>query len=318
MPQSLSYLDLVNELDGFPSAILNPTAHTERLSTLMLFTSGTHTLGYVLPSVVTALRALSSPHWTITPSTVSLTGHTVDERSTQMRTTLESFRDAQTFAVCSGKGWRNELYSVYSPNGELYLEMERSGAALFGVVQYGVHMTAFVRADGGLKIWTPRRNPTKSTYPSMLDNTVAGGIASGMTVFETLIKESAEEASLPESLVREKARCVGLVSYFMVRDHRAGGETGLLMPEVQYVYDMEVGDDVVPRPGDDEVQDFHLLTMDEVVSELRAGRFKPNCAVVLIDFFIRHGIITPENEPDYIEISSRIHRTLEFPLAKYT
>jgi len=35
------------------------------------------------------------------------------------------------------------------------------------------------------------------------------------------------------------------------------------------------------------------------------------------DFFIRHGIITPENEPNYVEISSRIHRTLEFPLAKY-
>ena len=200
-----------------------------------------------------------------------------------MRETLESFRDAKTFAVCSGKGWRNELYSVYSPNGELYLEMERSGAALFGVVQYGVHLTAFVRSDnGGVKIWTPRRTPTKSTYPGMLDNTVAGGITSGMTAFETLIKESAEEASFPDSLIREKARSVGIVSYAMVRDHRAGGETGLLMPEVQYVYDMEVGEHVVPKPGDDEVQDFQLLTVEEVASELGAGMFKPNCAVVLI------------------------------------
>jgi hypothetical protein len=32
------------------------------------------------------------------------------------------------------------------------------------------------------------------------------------------------------------------------------------------------------------------------------------------DFFIRHGIITPENEPNYIEIASRLHRELEFPL----
>ena len=229
-----------------------------------------------------ALRSLSSPHWIITPSTISLTGHTVSERSTQMRETLESFRDAATFAVCSEKGWRNELYAVYSPNGELYLEMERSGAALFGVVQYGVHMTAFVRGDDGMKIWTPRRNPTKSTYPGMLDNTVAGGVASGMTAFETLIKESAEEASFSESLVREKTTSVGMVSYFMVRDRRAGGETGLLMPEVQYVYDMEVEEGVIPKPNDDEVQDFHLLTVDEVVSELRAGRFKPNCAIVLI------------------------------------
>lgn len=35
--------------------------------------------------------------------------------------------------------------------------------------------------------------------------------------------------------------------------------------------------------------------------------------VVLLDFFIRHGILTPENEPDFIEICSRIHRRFEFP-----
>lgn len=34
---------------------------------------------------------------------------------------------------------------------------------------------------------------------------------------------------------------------------------------------------------------------------------------VLIDFFIRHGILTPENEPDYIEIVARLHRRFEFP-----
>jgi len=90
----------------------------------------------------------------------------------------------------------------------------------------------------------------------------------------------------------------------------------LLQPEVQYCYDLEVGEDVVPQPCDDEVQDFHLLTIDEVKGELANGNFKPNCSLVLIDFLIRHNIITPENEPNYIELTSRIHRALEFPLAK--
>lgn len=127
-------------------------------------------------------------------------------------------------------------------------------------------MTVYVAptATQPLRIWTPRRNILKSTYGGMLDNTVAGGISSGMSAIETLVKESEEEASLPESLIREKAKAVGMVSYFYERDERAGGETGLLQPEVQYVYDLEVDEGVIPKPGDDEVQDFHLMLLEEV------------------------------------------------------
>ena len=129
-------------------------------------------------------------------------------------------------------------------------------------------MTAYIPPNPAagspqLRIWTPRRTPAK-TYGGMLDNTVAGGIAAGMGVRETLVKESAEEASLPASLVVGGARAAGAVSYFYERDWRAGGETGLLQPEVEYVYDLEVDESVVPRPGDDEVADFCLMTVDQV------------------------------------------------------
>lgn len=43
------------------------------------------------------------------------------------------------------------------------------------------------------------------------------------------------------------------------------------------------------------------------------GEFKPNCALLVIDFFIRHGILTAENEKDYDEIKKRIHRDIVFP-----
>jgi hypothetical protein len=47
---------------------------------------------------------------------------------------------------------------------------------------------------------------------------------------------------------------------------------------------------------------------------LAEGQFKPNCAMVMIDFLIRHGILTVENEGNYLEILSRLHRRLEFPV----
>ncbi|KAI7604510.1 hypothetical protein KC319_g21893, partial [Hortaea werneckii] len=164
-------------------------------------------------------------------------------------------------------------------------------------------------------LWVPRRAATKQTYGGMLDNTVAGGIATGETPFESIVRESAEEASLPEELVRKNAKAVGTVTYFHIRDRRAGGETRLLQPECQYVYDLQLPEDVVPKPSDDEVEGFELKSVDEVKDALRDGEFKPNCAVVLLDFFVRHGVLTPEEEPAYSEIVSRLHRRLEFPMA---
>lgn len=55
---------------------------------------------------------------------------------------------------------------------------------------------------------------------------------------------------------------------------------------------------------------MQLLTVPQVVEALHSGEFKPNCGLILVDFFVRHGIVTPENEPNYLEISWRSHRRL--------
>ncbi len=186
-----------------------------------------------------------------------------------------------------------------------------------------------------MRIWVPRRSRTKHTFSGMLDNTVAGGTAVGEAPLTCLVREAAEEAGLPAELVRTRAVACGALAYFYVREARAGGETGLFQPECEYVYDLELGSgnssssgtsgvtaaaaaaaaaDVQPRPNDDEVESFSLYSVAEVCAALGRGEFKPNCASVMIDFLIRHGILTPENEPDYIEIQTRLHRRLEFPM----
>ena len=210
------------------------------------------------------------------------------------------------------KGWRDEAYPINrAPNTQIGIE--RAGSPLFGIVTYGVHLTAYVKVNGALKIWVPRRANNKQTYGGMLDNTVAGGIAIGENPMTTLVREAAEEASLPEDLVRANAKAAGTVSYFHVRDERAGGEVGLLQPEVEYVFDMEIRPDVVPKPADNEVEEFYLWSVEEVQKAMSEGQFKPNCAVVLLDFLVRHGVLNSGNEPDLIEIVSRIHRKLPFP-----
>jgi len=71
----------------------------------------------------------------------------------------------------------------------------------------------------------------------------------------------------------------------------------------------------VCKQNDDEVKEFNLMTIDEVKEGLASVEFKTNSALVMIDFFIRHAIITAENEKNYAEILSRLHRRLPLPTA---
>jgi len=310
----LTNLDLVNQCDSFPYPDANSEKYLASINTYyQLRVSGhNYALGYMLPSVVEVFRGV--PNWEVEDDTriLYLTGGTnADERSKVVETTLLAMRQTGHFKVLDK--WRAELYAVYGRGKELLFNVERSASALFGVVTYGVHLTAFTRKNGQLKVWTPRRAKTKQTYGGMLDNAVAGGIASGESPFESLVRECGEEASLPEHLVRPHAKACGTVTYWYIRDERAGGETNLMQPEVQYIYDLELPEDIIPKPGDDEVDEFYLWSVEEVQEAMRRGEFKPNCALVMLDFFVRHGILTTDNERDYIEIVSRLHRKLEFP-----
>ena len=72
--------------------------------------------------------------------------------------------------------------------------------------------------------------------------------------------------------------------------------------------------DVIPRPGDDEVEEFVLMDCQEVIERMLAGQFKPNVCPVMIDFLIRKGFITKENESDFEEIQKRLRREIPVPM----
>ncbi|KAI1933208.1 hypothetical protein LOZ58_004502 [Ophidiomyces ophidiicola] len=312
-----SYLDLVNECDRFPYYQDDPIYYKQYVSNYYSFKilGCIARLGYI-PKAVVQIFPWPAGIWEINDElrTVTLLASdtaTVQQRDELLSRTLVAAAEKDVFEVL--RGWRNELYPIYGPGKKLLASIERSGSNLFGIMTYGVHMTVYVKDETGLKIWVARRAKTKQTYPGMLDNTVGGGISTGEEPFESLVREAIEEASLPEDLVRASAQSVGCVTYTYIRDSRAGGETGLLQPECEYVYDLQVEPYVIPKPCDTEVEGFFLWSIDQVKSALANGEFKPNCAVVLIDFFIRHNIITPENEKDYLEIQARIHRRHEVP-----
>ena len=85
---------------------------------------------------------------------------------------------------------------------------------------------------------------------------------------------------------------MGEVSY---QTGRAEG----LWREVLYIYDLELAADFRPVNADGEVDDFYLWPMERVIECVRdSDDFEFDCALVVIDFLVRHGFIGP-NHPEY-------------------
>ncbi|XP_078064309.1 thiamine pyrophosphokinase 2 isoform X2 [Mustelus asterias] len=133
-------------------------------------------------------------------------------------------------------------------------------------------------------------------------NEVAGGLAAGLGVKETLIKECEEEACIPEAIA-STAKPTGTISYTYE------DEWGVF-PEGQFIYDLELTADFVPQVGDGEVLEFYLWPLEQVKELIAGSEFKPNCAMVAMDFLIRHGILDPDNELCYHQLVEGLHREM--------
>ncbi|XP_029012809.1 thiamin pyrophosphokinase 2 isoform X2 [Betta splendens] len=225
-----------------------------------------------------------------------------EERSEAVDAVLRALRQEGSLSCL--KGWRDENYSVMPKFSDPPLMwMERAATSLFGVKRYGVHINGYTVSDSGeVSMWLARRSPSKQTYPGLLDNLAAGGLAAGVSIKHTLIKECQEEACIPAAIA-EKALPVSTVSYTYEEEEG-------IFAESQFVFDVKLPRDFKPRIGDGEVQDFYLLPIDEVKELLATDDFKPNCAMVVLDFLIRHSFIEPDTERFYQEFVEGLHQTL--------
>ncbi len=190
---------------------------------------------------------------------------------------------------------RGELFPVLRDWQEVpLLAIDRALVPVLGLRSFGIHMNGFLRRRDGLHMWIGRRALDKPTAPGKLDHMVAGGQPLGLSPLENAIKESAEEASIPETLARQ-ARPTGLISY---RCRFTDGQRD----DILWCYDLEVPEGFNPKPSDDEVDHFMLWPIEEVRRRLEETEdFKFNVALVIIDFLIRHGLLGPE-DPGYQEI----------------
>jgi len=280
-------------MDGFRRCVDNCNDAAGMRSSFVPFTIEGRAFGYLNKSSAETLCQFADV-FVATDAEVSLAGslRTAEQRTQAVGTVLAKLRDDGLVT-----GWRNELYPVVDRfSSQPAMLMERAASAIFGIKAYGVHINGYVeRADGSREMWVARRSKTKQTFPGMLDHIVAGGQPHGISPGENVVKECFEEAGIPTKLAAA-ARPAGAVSYECLNSK------GFLKREVMFVYDLCLPEDFVPQPQDGEVEEFYLWPMEKVMQVVAEGKeYKYNCQLVVIDFLLRHGYITPEQD-GYLEL----------------
>jgi hypothetical protein len=214
-----------------------------------------------------------------------------DSRSRAVAEVIDRLRDEGWFP-----GWRNELFPVgTSLHAPPLLQIERAAARHFGIRCYCVQLNGLVQGGGEPQMWIARRSMTKPIGPGKLDQVVGGGVPAGMGLRACLIKECAEEASIPAALAAQ-ARPVGAVAY-----RRQEGD--ISDDEVMFNYDLALPADFTPTNADGEVAGFELWPAARVKAALSdTDDFIFDVALCLIDCLTRHGLVGPA-DPHYIDIA---------------
>lgn len=214
---------------------------------------------------------------------------TVDQRTAAFGEMINTLRAKDEFPF-----WQSELYACRTSFGDAPLFYFNRGVGdTFGFRQYANHLNGFVRnpSTGQVAtVWIAKRSLSKSQHPAKLDTIVGGGLPAAISALENMVKETQEEAGLSPDWTRQRLVSVGSISYRV--DKRDG-----LQNNTMFLYDLEMPEGMTPVNTDNEVESFDLWSIEELVAALREEPelFKPDIALVLLDFLIRHGVLTPDN-----------------------
>jgi len=250
-------------------------------------------LGWMRPSFAEALRRFPSTFM------VEAGGVTLHPALDQFELRNIAIAEALNELVAAGvlSHVMGELYPVVAKWGDTpAFLLDRAAVSAFGVRSFGQHLNGIVPTEEGQSMWIGRRAPDRFSFPDQLDQMVAGGLPFGIAPEANLAKECEEEAGMEQQLAA-RAIATGHISY--QREIEAGLRTDTI-----FCYDITLPTSFLPQCTDGEVAEFLLWPLEEVARVVReTDKFKPNCNLVVIDFLLRHGLITADH-PEYQELRS--------------
>lgn len=263
----------------------------------MPWSIGARAVGFVHRDRVRSL-VQAAPAFVATEGRLRLSGDDAAARSQALAEAVDRLVAAGMLRAPLG-----EPYPVLDPATlEPLATIDRGAVPWFGLLARGVHLNGYVQAPNGPQLWIARRAAGKRTFAGHLDNVVAGGQSHGFGARQTLVKECAEEAGIPADLA-DRAVSVGSIGY--VQQDGASLKVDLLA-----CFDLELPTGFTPRPVDGEVAGFELWPCAAVASSLLGSDpWKPNCALVALDFLLRWGRLDGELDAEArLDLWRALHR----------
>ena len=199
---------------------------------------------------------------------------------------------------------RNELYPIKNNwNQTPFALLERNASIPLGLVTYGVNLNAWTIDTKGEKLlWVGKRSLQKQTEPGKLDHIAAGGQPAHISLHANMVKEAEEEASIPQELARLCKPVGAVVGHYHDEYCRRF---------IHYDFDLELPREFQPKPLDGEVENFQLMSPEQIIHLLRTSdEFDLESTIAIIDWLIRHGFVHAENEPDFDHIYAGLRADL--------
>ncbi|XP_059077500.1 nudix hydrolase 20, chloroplastic isoform X3 [Cryptomeria japonica] len=259
------------DLEGFMDKVSLCNRGIEKKSEFLPFVVEKNIVGYIHPSIVEHLKQFEDV-FTIQSTVEGQNAMFTNETHINSFVTLHhqlKTADERTEAVGVAIKWLNKAGIILGLRNELNpVVLTFGGELLFSLERAAV--------------------PYFGTKPK------------GITCKENMIKECSEEAGIPRN-VAEMAVPVGAVSYEDIYRN-------CFKRDVLFCYDLLLPHDFRPRNIDGEVERFMLVPVSQVANVIyKTKLYKPNCSLVIIDFFFRHGYINPD-QPGYLHLLQSLRR----------
>ena len=156
--------------------------------------------------------------------------------------------------------------------------IKRNLLSLFGLPSYGVHCNVWTKHKDKFVIYFAKRAEKLKNFPSYIDNTVAGGQPTNLSILENLKKEAYEEAGICGKHLKKVQRG-NTVSYFHNNNDN-------FISAVIFNYHLQKVDGLELKNIDGEVESFFSLTLENIYKLLEKNQLKPNCIIPILDFIL--------------------------------
>lgn len=187
-----------------------------------------------------------------------------------------------------------------------------------GIVQVGAHLTLY--KTNPLRVLVQLRSSCAS-YPDLLDQTGAGGLQHGESVYDCAVREGKEEINpdIPALLQAGRPEYDGQIVFATTRPKVARKYVGTFEISAKASFSRQVEakwERKEPSNGgreDTAVKSFRWMSEQEIIAAMKDGKFKPNCALVMMRFLMTKGALL-QKEDVYDEVCRGLVAEIPLPL----